>query len=96
MNQEPHNHGPNNMKRAVQLRQERSRRWTEEGERPLWKNLSMVGALGWLIVAPTLLGVLAGRWLDDTFGTGILFTGALIFIGVVTGGALAWQRINSE
>jgi ATP synthase protein I len=84
------------MKRAVQLRESRSRRWAEEGERPLWKNLSMVGALGWLIVIPTLLGVLAGRWLDGVLGTGTLFTGALIFIGVVIGGVLAWQRINSE
>ena len=85
-----------NLKRAVQLREERSQRWQEEGERPLWKNLSMVGALGWLIVIPTLLGILAGRWLDQTFGTGVLFTGALIFLGVGLGGHLAWQRIKNE
>ena len=86
----------NHMREAVRLREERSRRWAEEGERPLWKNLSMVGALGWLIVVPTLLGVLVGRWLDNTFGTGILFTGAMIFIGVALGGSLAWRRITSE
>lgn len=86
----------NHMREAVRLRQERSRRWAEEGERPLWKNLSMVGALGWLIVVPTLLGVLIGRWLDHTFGTGTLFTGALIFVGVSLGGSMAWRRINSE
>ena len=90
------NHGPNNMKRAVKLREERSRRWEEEGERPLWRNLSMVGSLGWLIVTPTLIGVLPGRWLDQTFGTGIVFTGALIFLGVVLGCGLAWQRIKGE
>ena len=86
----------NHMREAVRLREERARRWQEEGERPLWKNLSMVGALGWLIVVPTLLGVLTGRWLDHTFQTGTLFTGALIFLGVVLGGSLAWRRINSE
>lgn len=86
----------NHMHEAVRLRQQRSRRWEEEGERPLWKNLSMVGALGWLIVVPTLLGVLLGRWLDNLFGTGITLTGALIFIGVALGGSLAWRRINSE
>lgn len=86
----------NHMREAVRLREERARRWQEEGERPLWKNLSMVGALGWLIVVPTLLGVLVGRWLDLTFDTGILFTGAMIFIGVSFGGSLAWRRISGE
>lgn len=86
----------NHMHEAVRLREQRARRWEEEGERPLWMNLSMVGALGWLIVMPTLLGVLIGRWLDETFETGILFTGAMIFLGVCLGGSLAWRRINRE
>ena len=96
MSRDPGEHEANNMRRAVELRESRSRRWDAEGERPLWKNLSMIGALGWLIVIPTLLGVLAGRWLDRTFDTGILFTGALIVVGVGLGGVLAWRRINSE
>jgi ATP synthase protein I len=96
MSQEPGKHENNDMRRAVELRESRSRRWEEEGERPLWKNLSMIGALGWLIVIPTLLGVLTGRWLDQTFDTGIVFTGALIVVGVTLGGVLAWQRISSE
>jgi ATP synthase protein I len=90
------NHGKEELHRAVEVREARSRHWEEEGERPLWKNLSMVGSLGWLIVTPTLLGVLLGRWLDDQFGTGTLFTGALIFSGVATGAWLAWHRMNSE
>lgn len=84
------------MRRAVRLREDRSRRWQEEGERPLWRNLSMIGALGWLIVVPTLLGVAVGRWLDATFDTGITFSAALIVVGVTIGGWLAWQRIKSE
>lgn len=84
------------MRRAVRLREERSERWKKEGERPLWQNLSMVGALGWLIVTPTLLGVLLGRWLDRTFGTGIFFSGALIFLGITIGSYLAWQRVNRQ
>lgn len=96
MSREPGEDEGNSMRRAVELRESRTRQWQEEGERPLWKNLSMIGALGWLIVIPTLLGVLAGRWLDRTFDTGIVFTGALIMAGVVLGGVLAWQRIRSE
>jgi len=82
------------MRRAVRLREQRAERWKTEGERSLWQNLSMVGALGWLIVTPTLLGVLLGRWLDEMFDTGILFSGALIFLGVATGCYLAWQRVS--
>ena len=84
------------MQRAVRLREKRHKRWTKEGERSLWQNLSMVGALGWLIVTPTLLGVLIGRWLDGVYGTGIFFSGALIFLGVAFGSYLAWKRVNKE
>ena len=90
------NHGKEELQRAVEIREARSRKWEEEGERPLWRNLSMVGSLGWLIVTPTLLGILFGRWLDELFGTDTLFTGACIFVGVTTGAWLAWHRMNSE
>ncbi len=92
MTREPENHGQKEMHRAVQLRQKRHQ--DREDERPIWQNLSMIGALGWLIITPTLLGVMIGRWLDRSFETGIFFTGALIFLGVAFGCYLAWRRIN--
>jgi ATP synthase protein I len=88
--------GHEKMRRAVDLREKRRERWKEEGERSLWQNLSMIGALGWLIVTPTLIGVLLGRWLDSLFDTGIFFSGACIFLGVSMGCYLAWQRVNKE
>lgn len=94
MSNSPENDGHEKMRRAVRLRELRSERWKKEGESSLWQNLSMIGALGWLIVTPTLLGVLVGRWLDRTFGTGIFFSGALIFLGVAIGSYLAWHRIS--
>lgn len=90
------NQGQNEMHRAVRLREERSERWKEQGERTIWENLSMIGALGWLIVTPVLIGIFVGRWLDQTFETGIFFSGAFIFLGVVFGAWLAWQRIHRE
>ena len=88
--------GHKKMQDAVRLREQRAERGKIEGERPLWQSLSMIGALGWLIVVPTLLGVLAGRWLDRYFETGIFFSGALIFLGIAIGCHLAWQRSNKE
>jgi len=96
MTRAPRNSGQDDMHRAVRLREERSERWKEVGERSIWQNLSMIGALGWLIVTPILLGILIGRWLDRIFETGIFFSGALIFLGVVLGAYLAWQRIHKE
>jgi ATP synthase protein I len=90
------NKADDDLQRAVQQREERHRRWESQGERSLWKNLSMVGALGWLVVVPTLIGVLLGRWLDGVFATGVLFSGALIVLGVSLGGYLAWRKINDE
>lgn len=96
MTSRQNNEGHKKMHRAIRLREKRRTQWEKQGERPLWQNLSMVGALGWLIITPTLLGVLVGRWLDGLFGTGIFYTGALIFLGISTGCYLAWQRINKE
>lgn len=91
----PDNHrGQARMQQAIRKRARRREAWEEEGERPIWRNLSMIGALGWLIVAPTLLGVLLGRWLDEQFDSGIFYTAALIFAGVTFGCYLAWQRID--
>jgi ATP synthase protein I len=96
MNARPQNHETEEMRRAVELREQRRERYQKEGERSIWQNLSMVGALGWVIVTPILLGVLIGRWLDRTQHTGIFFSGAFIFLGVVVGCYLAWQRIKKE
>jgi ATP synthase protein I len=81
---------------AVRLREERRARWRREGERSIGQNLAMIGALGWSIVVPTLVGTFAGRWLDRHFGSGIFWTLGLLVAGLAVGCALAWQRIHSE
>lgn len=88
--------GRKEMQNVIRCCQSRRECWTKQGERPLWKTLSMVGALGWLIVVPTLIGVFAGRWLDGHFGTGATFSGALIFAGACLGFYLVWRRMNEE
>lgn len=93
---EPNHHARKELEDAVERRQSRRAKWEEEGERPLWKNLSMVGALGWLVVTPTLLGVFLGRWLDELLETGVTFSGALTFTGACLGFYFAWKRMNEE
>ena len=82
--------------RAVRRRQQRRERWQREGERSLGQNLAMIGALGWTIVVPILLGIFAGRWLDQTFHSGIFWTLGLLVAGLALGCTFAWRRMHSE
>jgi len=92
--QEPGNH--ERLERAVRLRQERRERWQSQGERSLGENLAMIGALGWTIVLPMLLGIFAGRWLDRSFNTGVFWTLGLLVAGLAAGCTMAWKRMHGE
>jgi len=83
----------NGLDDAVKTRRERRALWEREGERSLGQNLAMIGALGWTIVVPTLLGILAGRWLDRRFDSGIFWTLGLLAVGLALGCMLAWKRM---
>lgn len=87
---------PERIDQAVRTRRERRARSQEQAERSIGQNLAMIGALGWTIVIPTLVGVFAGRWLDRHFGMGIFWTLGLLVAGVALGCALAWKRMNRE
>jgi ATP synthase protein I len=86
----------NNLPHQARLRGERRARFQREGERPIGRNIALMGSLGWLIVIPTLLGIAAGVWLDRTLGTGVFWSGALLVAGLGIGCWLAWQRVSEE
>lgn len=60
------------------------------------QNLALIGVLGWTVVAPTLLGILLGRWLDRRFDSGVHWTLCLLVAGITFGCTLAWKRISRE
>ena len=84
------------LEQAVERRRAREEKWRREGERPLARNLALVGTLGWLIVIPALLGAFGGRALDRWAGTGVTFTSALICVGIALGCYLAWTHVRSS
>ncbi len=94
MTEEPENH--ERLSEAVKMRAERRARWQREGERSIGQNLAMIGALGWTIVLPALIGIFSGRWLDRTFNMGIFWTLGLLVAGLALGCTLAWKRMHSE
>jgi ATP synthase protein I len=87
---------PEQLDEAVRLRRERRERWRHEGERSIGQNLAMIGALGWTIVTPTVIGIFAGRWLDGAFGSGIFWTLGLLVAGLTLGCSLGWKRMHRE
>jgi len=87
---------PEQLDEAVRLRRERRERWQREGERSIGQNLAMIGALGWTIVTPTLIGIFAGRWLDHAFASGIFWTLGLLVAGLALGCMLGWKRMHGE
>ncbi len=78
----------------VRERRRRDAFGRRHGERSIGQNIAMIGALGWLIVTPTLAGLFLGRLLDRSLGSGITWSAGLLFLGVVLGGWLAWQRMH--
>lgn len=81
---------------AVSKREKRRELWQREGERSLGQNLAMIGALGWTVVVPTLLGIFAGRWLDRNLDSGIFWTLGLLVAGLAAGCTFAWKRMQGE
>lgn len=87
---------PDGLDEAVKTRRDRREQWRRQGERSLGQNLAMIGALGWTIVTPTLLGIFLGRWLDRHFASGIFWTLGLLVAGLALGCWVAWTRMSHE
>lgn len=87
---------PDGMADAVRKRQERQVHWLREGEPSMARFVGQIGILGWIIVAPTLLGLFVGRWLDRMFGSGIFWSAALLVLGVTVGFWSAWRWMHKQ
>jgi ATP synthase protein I len=90
----PAGNGETTLVRSVAQRAARRAFWLAHGERSLAQNLATIGALGWLIITPTLVGVFLGRWLDHRLASGIFWTGALLMVGLALGCLIAWRRVE--
>jgi ATP synthase protein I len=81
--------------KGVRLRDQRHRRWLREGDPSVAQRLAQIGVLGWIIVVPMLIGVFAGRLLDQHFRSGLFWTGPLLMLGLALGCWSAWKWIKS-
>lgn len=91
----PKDHGER-MESAARTAAERDRLAREDREPTVATRLGQIGVLGWAIVAPILIGVVIGRWLDWTFKTGVFFTAPLIMLGAAAGLWTAWRWMHRQ
>ncbi len=91
-----HDPNPDGLAKAVRERRARHKLWHSEGEQSTLRFVGQIGVLGWIIVAPTLLGLFIGRWIDQRLGTGIFWSAPLLLIGVVIGCWSAWRWMHQQ
>ena len=84
------------IEKAARLAAERDRKFRSDPEPTVASRLGQIGVLGWAIVAPILLGVVVGRWLDWTLKTGIFFTAPFIMLGAAVGLWTAWRWMHRQ
>ncbi len=85
---------PDRLAEAARRAAEREAERRRDPEPSLGARLGRIGALGWIIAGPILLGLGLGRWLDGRFATGALLTAPLIMLGAGAGLCLAWRWMH--
>jgi ATP synthase protein I len=85
-----------NIESAARLAAKRARTFREDREPTIAARLGQIGVLGWAIVAPILIAVVIGRWLDWVFKTGVFFTAPLIMLGAAAGLWTAWRWMGRQ
>lgn len=69
---------------------ERKIRAREHKRLGVWFGLGMFGVIGWAVAVPTVIGVLAGTWLDAHAPAGFSWVLTLLMAGLLTGCVNAW------
>ena len=88
----------NEHEKSERIARKAARKLKAQGEKPhaLWFGLGMFGLVGWSIAVPTILGILAGLWIDRHVGGRLSWTVALLFAGLVLGCVNAWYWVRRE
>ncbi len=83
------------MLREVGAKQERIERGRSR-KGTIASSIAILGVVGWSVTVPTVLGVIAGVWIDRRWPGRISWTLTLLFAGLVVGCWNAWLRIERE
>ncbi|MCL7744451.1 AtpZ/AtpI family protein [Guyparkeria hydrothermalis] len=86
----------NDFSRAVGAKAARKLAAQRDTTHGVWFGLGMMGLVGWSVAVPTLLGALAGLWLDGHYPAPFSWTLALIVAGLMLGCLNAWRWVSRE
>jgi ATP synthase protein I len=105
----PNDHSPNDHLNAPQLSNDeaaflqqvgaksaRKLRAQRDATQGIWFGLGMSGLIGWSVAVPTLLGAMAGIWLDRRHPGVHSWTLTLLVVGLVIGCLNAWRWVAQE
>jgi len=81
---------------TVSRQQARKIRARRERRRLVWFGLGAMGVVGWSVAIPTVLGVLAGHWLDSHHPGPVSWSLTLLVIGAALGGLSAWRWLRRQ
>lgn len=81
---------------AVRRAEARARAGRDDPEPSLARRFGQIGVLGWMIVIPTLGGLLAGRWCDAILHSGITMAAAGLMAGAALGLWLAFRWMHRQ
>jgi ATP synthase protein I len=82
--------------RQVGAKSARKLRAQRQGAQGVWFGLGMSGLIGWSVAVPTLLGAMAGIWLDRRHPGVHSWTLTLLIVGLVIGCLNAWHWVTQE
>lgn len=68
----------------------------QQNPKNVWFGFRMFGMVGWSVIAPTLIGIALGRWIDNNFSNSYSWTLMFLFIGLVLGCFNAWYWVVKE
>jgi ATP synthase protein I len=88
--------GGTEFSRAVGTKAARKLLARQDTTHGVWFGLGMMGLVGWSVAVPTLLGALAGLWLDGHYPAPFSWTLALIVAGLMLGCLNAWHWVARE
>lgn len=84
------------LEEQVGARERRKLRARRTRDRTVFHGLGAAGIVGWSVAVPTVIGALAGIWLDRSWPSDFSWTLALLLGGVALGCLNAWYWVSLE
>lgn len=80
----------------IQEKSTRKIRARKEKHKSLWYGLGMFGLVGWSVSIPTILFLVLGIWIDNTYKTPYSWTLMMLVLGIFIGCMNAWYWVKNE